>query len=148
LIGFFKKDKGFTLIEILLVVILLSVIASMVIPRLTGRSKRARISIAKTDILGNIPTALDLYELDNGTYPTTEQGLKALITQPTGHPLPQKWSGPYLKKPPIDPWNNPYQYRFPGSQNTDYDLFSYGPDGQEGGGDDITNWGIEDEAAP
>ena len=144
LIKIFKNDRGFTLIEVLLVVILLAVIASMVVPRLTGRSRKAKISIARTDILGSIPTALDLYELDNGAYPTTEQGLQALLTEPTSPPVPRKWSGPYLKRAPLDPWDNPYQYRHPGAHNTDeYDLFSFGPDGQEGGGDDITNWETE-----
>jgi general secretion pathway protein G len=119
----------------------------MVVPRLTGRSKKARAAIARTDILGNIPTALDMYELDNGMFPTTDQGLEALIQKPTGSPVPKKWSGPYLKKAPTDPWDNPYQYRNPGTQNPDlYDLFSFGPDGREGGGDDITNWEIEDDS--
>ena len=97
---------------------------------------------------GNIPTALDLYELDNGTYPTTEQGLRALRVEPSSSPRPRKWSGPYLKREPLDPWKNPYQYQNPGSQNSDgYDLYSFGPDGQESGDDDITNWGTTNEAS-
>lgn len=147
MIGGLTKSRGFTLIEVLLVVIILAVLASMVVPRLTGRSRKAKMAIARTDVLGNIPTALDLYELDAGQYPTTEQGLGALLQKPSGSPVPAKWAGPYLKKQPLDPWNNIYQYRNPSSKNTDdYDLFSYGPDGREGGGDDITNWETGDEA--
>lgn len=136
-----QNKKAFTLIEVLLVVIILGVIAAMVFPRLTGRSKSARIAIAKTDIQGNLPTALDLYELDCGAYPTTDQGLKALIAKPSAEPVPNTWAGPYLRKPPIDPWDSAYQYRNPGRHGGDYDLFSVGPDGKEGGGDDVTNWG-------
>jgi general secretion pathway protein G len=145
---FSKRSKGFTLIEVLLVVIILGLIAAMVVPRLAGRSKKARISIARTDIMASIPSALDLYELDTGDYPTTEQGLQALVAEPTFEPIPRKWSGPYLKKAPTDPWDNPYQYRRPSShQGLDFDLYSFGPDGQDGGNDDITNWDLTDETS-
>lgn len=136
-----RKSKGFTLIELMLVVIIIGVLAAMVIPRLGGRSEQARQAAAKADIEANIATALDLYELDNGQYPTTEQGLAALITAPVSSPVPNNWKGPYLKKEPKDPWGRPYLYKGPGEHNTgDYDLSSFGKDGVEGGGDDVVNW--------
>jgi general secretion pathway protein G len=133
--GIMFKKKGFTLIELMLVVIILGVLVAMVVPRLTGRSEEARRSVARADIDANISLALDLYELDNGTYPPN---LEALLTKPS---YADNWRGPYLKKKPIDPWGNPYQYRFPGQHNVDgYDLSSLGRDAKEGGGDDVTNW--------
>ncbi len=126
------------MIEIMLVVIILGVLAAMVVPQLTGRSDEARRSVAKTDIESNLALALDLYEVDVGEYPDS---LEALRTAPSDV---TNWKGPYLKKPPKDPWGRLYEYRYPGSHNQDgYDLFSKGKDGAEGGGDDITNW--EDE---
>lgn len=135
-----KKEYGFTLIELMLVVIIISALAAMILPRLAGRTEQARISIAKADINANMPTALDLYELDNGSYPTTEQGLNALLTKPTSS-ASLNWNGPYLKREPKDPWGKLYQYRFPGTHNDkkDYELFSFGPDGVESN-DDVTNW--------
>ncbi len=138
-----KKSKGFTLIELMLVVIILGILVAMVVPRLAGRTEQARRAAAKADIESNLAVSLDLYELDNGVYPTTEQGLTALITEPTSSPVPPNWNGPYLKKKklPVDPWGRPYIYVSPGVHNKeDYDLYSYGPDGVEGGGDDVTNW--------
>jgi general secretion pathway protein G len=133
--------KGFTLIELMLVVIIIGVLAMMVVPRFAGRTEQARRAAAKADIEVNIATALDLYELDNGNYPTTEQGLEALMKKPTTSPEPVNWNGPYLRKTPKDPWGRPYVYRSPGEHNLeDYDLFSYGPDGAESE-DDIKNWG-------
>jgi len=134
-----KKNRGFTLIELMLVIIIIGVLVAMVAPRLTGRSQQARIAAAQADINAHLSTAVDLFELDNGRYPTTEQGLEALRTVPSGAP---HWKGPYLKRPvPLDPWGNPYVYKSPGQHNReDYDLFSYGPDGVEGGKDEITNW--------
>ena len=128
------NQKGFTLIELMLVVIIIGVLVSMVVPRLVGRSEEARVSAAKADIHANISVALDLFELDNGKYPATLDDLRA---QPAGA---TNWKGPYLKRKPKDPWGNPYVYRYPGEQNPDYDLYSYGSDGKEGGGDDVTNW--------
>ncbi len=139
-----KISGGFTLVEIMLVVIIIGILVAMVLPNLTGRGKQARAAAAKADIEANLATALDLYELDNGRYPTTEQGLEALLTPPTSQPLPINWNGPYLKKKkiPLDPWGHPYVYKSPGEHNADsYDLYSLGPDGQEGGGDDVVNWG-------
>ena len=136
------KNKGFTLVEILLVVVIIGVLAAMVVPNLSGQGKKARISAARVDIESNLATALDLYELDNGKYPTTEQGLKALIQKPTSAPEPINWNGSYLKKKkiPRDPWKKEYIYVSPGIQNPDeYDLSSYGPDGVESE-DDISNW--------
>ena len=135
-------SKGFTLIEIMLVVIIIGILAAMVVPNLKGKSQQARVSTAKADIDVNLTSALDLYELENGNYPSTEQGLKALIMEPKSSPLPKNWSGSYLKKKklPVDPWGREYLYESPGVHNTDsYDLSSFGPDGVEGK-DDITNW--------
>lgn len=130
------KNKAFTLVELLLVVIIMGVLAAMVIPRLTGRSEEARKGVAKTDVEVNIPTALKLYELDNGAFPTSEEGLTALLTAPTSA---KNWKGPYIEKKPFDPWGNPYQYRSPGTHRVDYDLQSLGRDGTESN-DDVKNW--------
>ena len=137
-----KNACGFTLVEIMLVVIILGVLVAMVVPNLAGRGEQARRSAAKADIEANLATTLDLYEFDNGRYPTTEQGLQALLVQPTSAPVPTSWNGPYLKKKkiPKDPWGNDYVYVCPGVKNVQgYDLSSRGPDGEEGE-DDITNW--------
>ena len=136
-----KNNQAFTLIELMLVIIIIGVLAAMVVPRLAGRSEQARQAAAQADIEANIATALDLYELDNGQYPVTEQGLSSLVTEPTSSPAPTNWRGPYLKKEPIDPWGRPYIYTCPGQHNVeDYDLVSWGRDGVEGGGDDLVNW--------
>lgn len=136
-----RNKTGFTLIELMLVVIIIGVLAAMVVPRLAGRSEQARQAAAMADIEANIATVLDLYELDVGQYPTTEQGLSALKTKPTSSPIPKDWRGPYLKKTPVDPWGRPYIYKSPGGHNiVDYDLASWGRDGIEGGGDDVVNW--------
>ncbi|MCM8791986.1 MAG: type II secretion system major pseudopilin GspG [Candidatus Omnitrophica bacterium] len=128
--------KGFTLIEIMLVVIIIGALVAMVMPRLTGRAEQARVAAARADIQANIATALKLYELDNGRFPTTEEGLNALLNRP---PTASNWQGPYLEKKPLDPWGRQYQYRSPGQHRSDYDLYSLGPDGTESA-DDIKNW--------
>jgi len=138
----YKKNRGFTLIEIMLVVIIIGILTAMFAPKIAGRGKMARIAAVRADIEANISTALDMYELDNGRYPTTEQGLAALIKKPTVPPEPRNWTTSYLKKKriPSDPWGQDYMYMSPGEHNKeDYDLFSYGPDGIESD-DDITNW--------
>ena len=131
------NKKAFTLIELMLVVIIIGVLAAMVMPRLVGRSEQARVAAAKADINANIALALDMFEMDIGRFPTTEEGLGALRTNPASLP---EWKGPYLKKDPKDPWGNPYLYKFPGSFNNDYDLYSSGPNGLEADNDDIGNW--------
>jgi general secretion pathway protein G len=135
-----NKKAGFTLIELMLVVIIIGALAAMVLPRLAGRSEQARIAVARTDINANIAVALDLYELDNGRYPTSEQGLNALRVKPSGFPEATNWNGPYLKKKPQDPWGKLYQYKYPAThEGCDYDLYSLGSDGLESD-DDIGNW--------
>ncbi|MGC8833058.1 MAG: type II secretion system major pseudopilin GspG, partial [Armatimonadota bacterium] len=130
-------------IELLVVMIILAILAAVVIPRVIGRTEDARRAKAKSDIAA-FETALDAYKLDNGTYPTTEQGLQALVEPPTTDPVPKNWNGPYLKKGiPKDPWGNDYVYVSPGEHNTDFDIVSYGKDGQPGGtgeNADIASW--------
>jgi len=136
-------QAGFTLMELLLVLLIIAVLAAMVVPRLAGRSKQARISAATADVEANLSIALDLYELDNGTYPSTEQGLKGLVEKPATDPVPDNWRGPYIKNAriPTDPWGNQYYYASPGVQNAvGYDLWSAGPDKLSNTSDDITNW--------
>jgi len=131
--------RGFTLVEIMLVVIIIGALAAMVIPRMTGRSEQAKAAVARSDINSLLPTALKLYELDNGNFPTTSQGLDALLIKPTTSPLPQNWNGPYIERPAADPWGNPYQYVSPGDHRSDYDLSSAGKDPKKED-DDIKNW--------
>jgi general secretion pathway protein G len=139
-----RNQRAFTLIELMLVVLIIATLAALVVPKFTGRAEQAKAAAAKADIMVNIPTALDLYELDNGFYPSTEQWLDALRVQPSTSPAPTKWNGPYIKKKPIDPWGNTYHYASPGTHNSNsYDLYSLGKDNAEGGKDDINNW--EDE---
>jgi general secretion pathway protein G len=136
----YKNKTAVTLIELMLVMIIISILSAMVFPAFIGRSKQAKIEAAKAQIESNISLALDMYELDSGAYPSTEQGLVALVAKPATAPVPSNWKGPYLKKTPKDPWGNDYLYAYPGLHNKDfYDLFSYGPDGIESQ-DDITNW--------
>lgn len=122
-----RNQKGFTLIEILLVVVIIAALSAMVVPRLTGRGEQAKISIAQADIDSNISSALKLYELDNGTFPTTAQSLDALLKKPSMSPVPENWNGPYLEKDPVDPWGHKYVYQFPGTHGGAYDLYSNGP---------------------
>ena len=131
------RPAGFTLIELLLVLVILAVLAAVVVPRLAKRGEQAKNAAAQTDI-STLDAAIDTFEIDTGRYPTAQEGLNALTEQPSGL---QGWKG-YLKKPaPNDPWGNPYVYRIPGQHNTEgYDLFSFGPNGQEGDADDVTNW--------
>ena len=134
-----KRLKGFTLVEILLVVVIIGSLAAMIIPRLAGRGDQAKMKVAKTDIDSNIATALKLYELDNGTFPTTAQGLSALREKSKSNPIPQNWNGPYAEKEPVDPWGRAYVYSSPGEHRSDYDLSSKGKD-EASDKDDVTNW--------
>ncbi len=129
--------RGFTLIELMLVVVIIGALVAMVMPRLAGRSEQARATAAEADIRANIATALKLYELDNGNYPTSSEGLNALLVKPSSA---QNWHGPYLEKKPLDPWGREYKYQCPGERRpADYDLSSLGKDGVEST-DDIKNW--------
>ncbi len=139
-----RNDSGFTLVELMLVVIIISILVAMVVPRLMGRSDQAREAAAKADIEANLASALDLYEIDTGHYPKTDDGLQALTAKPSDPKIGGRWKGPYIKKKPMDPWGNPYVYKFPGSHGDGYDLYSLGKDSSEGGGDDITNWDLDD----
>jgi len=125
---FVMRPKGFTLVEIMLVVIIIAALSAMVIPRLVGRSNQAKIAVARSDIEAHLPTALKLYELDNGYFPSSNQGLKALRDKPTISPIPSNWNGPYIEKEPIDPWGAVYEYTSPGKHRPDYDLYSKGND--------------------
>lgn len=141
------KERGFTLIEVLVVVFILAILAAIVGPKILGRTDDAKIAEAKIQIK-NLETAIKLYKLDNGFYPTTEQGLQALVTPPTTEPVPKKYKeGGYLekKKVPKDPWGNDFVYISPGTHG-DFDITSYGADGKPGGEGkdaDINNWEIE-----
>ncbi len=138
------SERGLTLIEILVVIIVLGLLAGLVGPQIIGRVSESKTATAKTQIeLFNV--ALDNYRLDNGSYPTSEQGLQALREKPTQDPVPYNWRGPYLRKEvPLDPWRRPYIYVSPGEVNpTSYDLLTLGRDGQPGGEDedaDVTSW--------
>lgn len=137
-------QRGFTLIEIMVVVVIMGILAALVVPKLMGRTDDARIIAAKQDI-ATIMQGLKLYRLDNHRYPTTEQGLRALITKPSSGPAASGWkSGGYLDKLPKDPWGNPYNYLSPGVKG-EVDVFSFGADGQPGGTDndaDIGSWDL------
>jgi general secretion pathway protein G len=137
-----SRHSGFTLIEIMVVVVIMGVLAALLVPRLMGRTDDARILAAKQDI-ATLMQALKLYRLDNQRYPTTEQGLQALIARPSNGPQPANWkSGGYIDRLNKDPWGNPYQYASPGTRS-EVDIFSYGADGQPGGAGndaDIGSW--------
>jgi len=129
------RSGGFTLIEIMVVIVILGILAGLVLPRFMGRTEEAKKVKAKLQI-ENLEGALKLYKLDTGTYPTTEQGLEALVQKPATGAVPSNWrEGGYLEKGkvPVDPWNRPYVYVSPGIKNKDFDLKSLGGDGEEGG---------------
>jgi general secretion pathway protein G len=137
-----RLPAGFTLVEIMVVVVIIGILAMLIVPRVVGRSDDARAAAAKHD-LTTIFQSLKLYRLDNGRYPTSEQGLQALVTKPQAAPVPPNWR-PYLDKLPNDPWGNPYQYLNPGVHG-EVDVFSFGADGQPGGSGadlDIGSWQI------
>lgn len=133
-----RNCNGFTLIELMLVLVILATLATVVVPKFTKRSKQAKVTAATTDI-ANLELALDSFEIDISRFPTTSEGLKALVTKPSNA---DDWKEPYIKRGvPKDPWGNEYVYKQPGQYNKyGYDLSSAGPDGQHGGYDDIKNW--------
>lgn len=139
-----NRQSGFTLIELMVVLVILGVLAALIAPKLMDRPDEARVIAAKQDI-ATLVQALKLYKLDNLRYPSTEQGLQALLTKPVTEPVPGNWKGSgYLERLPKDPWGNPYLYLHPGRQG-EYDVFSYGADGQTGGegnAADIGNWAL------
>ena len=133
-------QRGFSLIEIMVVVVILGILASIVVPKIINRPDEARVVKAKQDVLA-IQNALDLYKLDNGIYPSTDQGLLALVEKPTSNPIPRDWK-PYLKSLPKDPWGRGYLYLNPG-QHGEVDIFTLGASGQTGGSGinaEIGNW--------
>jgi general secretion pathway protein G len=140
-----KNQRGFTLIEILVVVTILGILAAIVVPRILERPEEARRTKAAVDIKG-IEEALGLFKLDNGFYPSTEQGLQALVAKPQTGRIPSRYpENAYLKKTPVDPWGNPYVYLSPGVHDQ-YDLISYGADGEPGGDGndaDVQSWELE-----
>ncbi|MFN3579297.1 MAG: type II secretion system major pseudopilin GspG [Pseudomonas sp.] len=141
-----SAQRGFTLIEVMVVVVILGILAAVVVPRVMDRPDQARITKVQNDIRA-LESALNLYRLDNFNYPTTEQGLDALVRQPTGANAPRNYrSGGYIDRLQRDPWGNDYQYMRPGRDGREYDLFSLGADGRPGGegaNADIGNWNID-----
>lgn len=141
------NNKGFTLIELMVVIVILGILAGLIVPRIMSRPEEARQAKAMIQI-ESLETTLKLYKLDNGSYPSTEQGLQALVEPPEVGNLPRNWrEGGYLEKGkiPKDPWNNEYIYLCPGTHG-DYDIISYGADGEAGGegkNSDITTWDVE-----
>jgi len=137
--------RGFTLIEIMVVIVILGVLAALVVPNILGRPDEARVTAATADIQA-VSNALDLYRLDNYNYPSTDQGLQALVSKPGGSPEAKNWNTDgYLKKVPKDGWGNEYQYLSPGAHGK-FDLYSLGADGREGGeglDQDIISWVVE-----
>lgn len=139
-----RRSAGFTLIEIMVVVIIIGLLAAVVLPRVVGRTDDARVAKARQDVRV-MESALELYKLDNFNFPTTAQGLEALVSKPSGEPQPKNYrAGGYVKSLPKDPWGNPYQYLSPGIKG-DVDIFSLGADNQPGGDEsnaDIGNWNL------
>lgn len=138
-----STQRGFTLIEIMVVVVIIGVLGAIVVPQFMSRPDQAKVTAARTDVQA-ISTALEMYRLDTFSYPSTQQGLEALVKRPTGTPVAKNWNPQgYLKTLPLDPWGSPYQYLSPGTHSVGYDLFSFGSDGAQGGEDhaaDIGSW--------
>ena len=135
-------QKGFTLIEVMVVVVILGILAAVIAPSILDKPNEARISTAKQDIRV-LEQALEEYKIHNFDYPTSEQGLQALVEKPTGEPEPKRWKGPYIKKLHQDPWKNPYQYANPGTHGK-IDVFSMGKDAGSPE-DDIGNWNLDED---
>ncbi len=142
----YTNNRGFTLIEIMVVVVILGILAAIVVPKLLDRPDQAKVTKAKVDMKG-LEEALGMFKLDNGFFPSTDQGLQALVTIPDTGRIPQKYAdGGYLKKVPLDPWNNSYVYLSPGLHSKNFDLISYGADGEPGGEGydaDINSWELD-----
>jgi general secretion pathway protein G len=142
---YYRDARGFTLIEIMVVVVILGILASVVVPKLLNRPDQARITKAQLDIKG-LEESMGMFKLDNGFYPTTEQGLGSLVSIPSVGRIPSKYpEGGYLKKVPQDPWEGQYLFLSPGLHSSDYDIISYGADGESGGEGvdaDINSWDL------
>lgn len=142
----YRRQRGFTLIEIMVVVVILGILAAIIVPRIMDAPDKARVAKAKQDVAG-IVAALNMYRLDNFNYPSTQQGLEALVAPPQGDPPARNWKpGGYLQQLPKDPWGTPYQYLNPGAHG-EIDVFSLGADGKPGGDGvaaDIGNWNLSD----
>ena len=134
-----QRVEGFTLIEVMVVVVILGILAGVLVPKLMSRPEEARIAAAKSNIRA-IEGALNMYKLQNYDYPTTEQGLEALVTKPTIPPEPANWGDGYMDRMPVDPWQQPYQYLSPGTHGA-FDVYSLGPD-RKPSDDDIGNWNL------
>lgn len=143
-----RRQRGFTLIEVMVVVVILGILAAVVVPRVMDRPDQARITKVQSDVRA-LESALNLYRLDNFNYPTTEQGLMALVAQPAGTNAPRNYrSGGYIDRLQKDPWGNDYQYLRPGRDGRDYDLYSLGADGRPGGEGadaDVGNWNVDQD---
>lgn len=137
-----QRSSGFTLIEVMVVVVILGILAAIIVPQIMSRPDQAKLVKAKQDVLA-IENAMNLYKLDNGFYPSTDQGIEALVKKPAGDPTPMQWkNGGYLKAAPLDPWGHAYQYLNPG-EHGEIDIFSYGADGKADGSEmnaDVGNW--------
>lgn len=141
-----RRSDGFSFIEVMIVVMILAILATLLIPRVMGRTEDARRAATKAQI-ANIESALQLYKLDNGNVPTTEQGLKALVERPVTGPSARNWkAGGYIPKVPVDPWGFPYKYATPSTQGGEFEIVSFGADGTPGGEDknaDIVSWDLD-----
>lgn len=136
-----KKEKGFTLLEIMVVIVILGVLASMIVPNLLGNKDKADRQKVVSDVVA-LENALDMYKLDNGSYPSSDQGLQALVSEPSGSPEPRNYrEDGYIKRLPEDPWGNEYLLNNPGEHGK-IDILSVGFDGEEGTDDDIGNWNL------
>lgn len=138
-----SKTTGFTLIEVMVVVVILGILAAIIVPKIMSRPEQARMVKVKQDIM-SIQSALDLYKLDNGVYPTTDQGLQALVSKPSSPPVPRNWkSEGYLQEIPMDPWGEAYQYS---NEHEKVRIYSYGPEGKDGN-HPIGNWNMNEAEA-